>query len=104
MKGFEVWHKTPYRPMFGTQTIKSFFEKDYEKVAFVKCETIDDAFYLTNHIDQSWWHNEEVKWCIEGRRSTSVGDVIIERAWVDEPIKGKPMIVEGIGFRGLKIE
>ena len=104
MKGFEVWHRTPYIPMIVAPDISSFSEKDYEKVAFVFCETMGDAFRLTNHIDRSWWYNEEVKWCIEGKRSTSVGDVIIERNWPDEPIKGKPVVVEGLGFRKLKIE
>ena len=65
---------------------------DYHTVALVNCETLDDAFKLTNTIDDYWWKNECVvqKFSGQGCRSTSVGD-IIENAqtrehWICAPV------------------
>jgi hypothetical protein len=37
---------------------------------------LDEAFKLTNHINEPWWDNEKVE-ALVNSRSTSVGDVIV---------------------------
>lgn len=76
MKDYIVYHKID--PDFWTVP-KEMAYRDYNLVARVKCETLNDAFRLTNHIDDDWSMNTEVVWFKEPvSRSTSVGDVILD--------------------------
>lgn len=51
---------------------------DFIAVADVDAESLEQVFELTNCITQGWWLNEGVTALIESnRRSTSVGDVIV---------------------------
>jgi len=49
--------------------------KNYNRVAFVVAEEIDDVFRSMNSIDCAWWDNTNVE-CIEMDRSMSVGDLM----------------------------
>ena len=61
------------------QATKAYINGDYKAVAIIGDEDLDleDAFRLTNHIDQAWTKNEEVS-TLGGmrQRSTSVGDIV----------------------------
>jgi hypothetical protein len=73
---YEVFHAK--NPNFGFGGHPAFVPENYEKVAEVEVENVDEAFRVTNHIDEPWWKNPEVKWHKDqSRRSTSVGDVVV---------------------------
>ena len=50
-------------------------KKDYKPVALVNCDSVEKAFYYTNHIESEWWDHFTVT-LIEKSRSTSVGDIV----------------------------
>lgn len=74
----QVFHAI--RPTFGFSACLGLpepqFPVDFELVAEVDTDNVDEAFRLTNHIDQSWYENEGVK-TIKKSRSTSVGDIVV---------------------------
>lgn len=71
----QVYHAI--KPTFGLpQLPEPQFPADYELVAELDSNDIDEAFRLTNHIDQPWYENQGVK-ALKKARSTSVGDVIV---------------------------
>ena len=65
--------------MFGKVDVvmKAMTLNMYRKVAHVQTDNLDEAFRLTNHIEESWTENEEVGVYAEKVRSTSVGDILI---------------------------
>ena len=85
---YEVYHAK--EPNFGVGPELSF-PAEYELVAVVEAENVEEAYYLTNSIDWGWWENEKVR-MVKKSRSTSVGDVIINIA------TGKAERVEGCGW------
>jgi len=89
---FEVWHAKSDKIKFGFEP-RPKWPDDYDKVAVVQGETLDDAFRDTNHIDVSWQKNDEVTW-FRGwqERSTSVDDVIIQHP------PGQPFRCENSGW------
>jgi hypothetical protein len=71
----KVYHAK--NPVFG------FYHKgqpkwpeEYDLVASVETDSIEEAFRLTNHISCAWWDNQEVT-TVKKSRSTSVGDIIV---------------------------
>ena len=80
----EVWHagdsSTVYKIMrSGKLQIDAFPDiRDYSLVAKVNTNILYDAFLLTQHADDTWWHNEEIRMqtTIE-ERSTYLGDLLI---------------------------
>lgn len=82
---FKVFHANV--PNFGLGKPQKF-PKEYTPVAVVEAVDVDDAFRLTNSIDQYWANNREVEkllathnfgWAHRpGLRSTSVGDVVVD--------------------------
>ena len=50
---------------------------NFTAVAEVQAETLEEVFERTQHIRSDWAQNEGVRPLTEGRRSTSVGDVVI---------------------------
>jgi hypothetical protein len=80
-------------------SVKSnIFTEEYDRVANLEidAETIEEAlnkaYKLTNHIDQDWKLNKEVKsYLRERNRSTSVGDVFMVGA-------GTHYVVAQFGF------
>ncbi len=76
------------------------FPDDYTLVAQVHCTTFNVAYWLTNHFDKPWPQNngvQEVNPQI-GKRSTSVGDVIL----LDD--KGIYCLVASLGFKEISKE
>ena len=60
-----------------------------------ECASLDDAFALTNHIDNAWWENPGVRRNgFMNHRSTSTGDVV--------KLDGVPYKVLGVGWEQLK--
>lgn len=51
---------------------------DYNLVATVDSDSLDDAYTLTNSINHGWWENENVtsNFKEDGCRSTMMGDII----------------------------
>ena len=50
----------------------------YQKVVNVKTDDLEEAFKLTNHIDNSWLENTNVETIVNKARSTSVGDLFVK--------------------------
>ena len=78
----KVYHAVD--PKFGMGEVKQEFPADYELVATVETASVEEAFRLTNHIDGDWRYNEGVKPTELARRSTSVGDIVVDmngRIW-----------------------
>ena len=76
---FKVYHaiNPTFSGILGNKI--TFNDKNFEHVATVECEDLEDVFALTNHIEHNWTTNKEVIWKKSERvRSTSVGDVIID--------------------------
>lgn len=76
---FEIWHAID--PTFGLEFLFSDtpspeWPDDFHLVAKVRCEDEEDAFRLTQHLDEEWWKNDKV-YKVKESRSTSVGDLII---------------------------
>ena len=74
----KVYHlKSDFFPTL--ETGKLSFPDQYVLAAEVKAETLEQAFEVTNHITHDWRENEEVVSTTGlSRRSTSVGDVVVD--------------------------
>jgi len=77
---YNVYHAI--NPTFGFgEPLK--FPDEYEKVAVVDADSLEDTFRITNHIDKSWTTNSEVVELIKlHNRSTSVGDIVEDETGV----------------------
>jgi len=66
---FELMEDEPYNP------------EDFNLIAKVDTDDLEEAYMLTNHIDHDWTGNKKIKMftpdSFKGNRSTSVGDVMI---------------------------
>lgn len=72
---------------YGWGGPKLYFPHDYDVVAIVEVNRLEDVFHVTNHIDSDWTDNPEVCVTIGDKfRSTSVGDIVSTRKYND---KGK---------------
>jgi hypothetical protein len=83
MTTFQVWHNKNFLDFekYKYKEVDTVYlpENDFGVVAFVNnVPSLDDAFELTNNIDQPWVYNEGVVPFSSAAkyRSTSVGDVI----------------------------
>ena len=77
------------------ETIKEVWDNNvpeiaYLPVAFVDTESLDMAFTLTNHIDESWTKNVRVDPLLTKVRSTSIGDILVK--------DNKKYVVGMVGF------
>lgn len=51
---------------------------EYESVAIIPTDDLDEAYRLTNHIDDDWTKNPDVTYVNVGpARSSSVGDILV---------------------------
>jgi hypothetical protein len=67
-------------------------------VAIVESDSMDDAYHLTNNIDDAWTKNKGVQAIgVKEFRSTSVGDILMNGM-------GEFYIAESAGFRRLSDE
>jgi hypothetical protein len=90
---FDVYHSIT--PDFFALRNTDEFPHGYVKVASVECNTVDDAFRLTNNIDHDWWRNKEVTYYLNPKlRSTSVGDIVVK--------EGKAYLCSMIGWKEFK--
>lgn len=64
---------------------------NYNVVAVVDTDDLEEAFRLTNSIDCPWQENSGVDSMLESARSTSVGDVMVDD-------NDKVWLVAGMGF------
>jgi hypothetical protein len=70
---YKVFHVV--EPTFQP-TVPTDFPKGFEMVAEVVTDLgLEDVYRVTNHVNDPWWENPEVK-VHRKRRSTSVGDVV----------------------------
>ena len=76
---FTVYHNNELPSLMAkaAQAAKAFPD-GFKKVAVVDADNIDEVFRITNHIDEAWYGNPEVKELFDKGRSTSVGDVVVE--------------------------
>ena len=75
-KKTKVYHAVPFRPWLSGDP-RAMFPEDYQLVAEVDTNDVDEAYYLTNDVDTKWWINERVTAHVVPCRSTSVGDVLV---------------------------
>ena len=88
-------------PSFGFDWKESEVEEGaFSKVCFVDTQDLNQAYKLTNHIEEDWTSNREVFSAIPCSRSTSVGDVI---GIVSEGKITQLYVVAGRGFAELDL-
>ena len=97
---YQVWHANEHA--FAAMRIgeslgmrQPEFPMDYQLVAHVRAQDLDQVFALTNHGDEDWTRNAGVQSVTDGARSTSVGDVIVDP-------EGRPHRVESMGFEEIR--
>jgi hypothetical protein len=78
-------------PSFGVGEPPAW-PNEYQLVAEVDCDTLGEAFELTNAIDAPWEENEEVTSIVNPCRSTSVGDIVVDN-------EGKVHLCETVGWK-----
>lgn len=71
------------------------FPDDFDHVADVEAESLDEAFGLTQHIDLPWQTDIRVDARIDNPRSTSVGDVLVRHDGKNGDLK---VVVAPMGF------
>ena len=72
---FELFHVKRGKETWGWDPTPHFPE-DYDFIARVEAEELEDVFALTNHIEWNWMDNSGVFPIVKEARSTSVGDVV----------------------------
>lgn len=75
------------------------FPKNFEKVAEIKCDSLDEAWILSNSTERQWYNNPGVKIVASDctrLRSSMAGDVFA--------IKNKFFQVSSIGFTEIEVE
>lgn len=86
----------------------NFFAKEmdiskFSRIADIECESIDEAYSLSQNIDSFWLENKQVtvypySEYQKAARSTSVGDIVHSNE------EDKYYMVENVGFSEVKIE
>lgn len=71
-----VYHMKEWHTVWKKEDMPEF-PKEYRLVARLETNDLEEVFYLTNHIDHSWYENDGILWCEKDARSTSVGDVVV---------------------------
>lgn len=95
-KVFHIHHSREINDMMPwTKHPEEIDMDNYDRVAKVRCETLDDAYRLTNHIDRPWWENDLVVKTVEREvRSTSIGDIIVaghHEAYIVASVRFEPV-------------
>lgn len=91
---YKVYHAINPTFGFGKQPE---FPNEYELVAEVECDGVEDVFRITNHIDTNWTGNPEVieVYKTNGCRSTSVGDMAVDQ-------NGKAFYCDMVGWKDVE--
>lgn len=84
---------TGRRPTLLSQVAIALLKGEYEEVAHVDSDDLEDGFRFTNTINESWsnYPTDNVKPLKLNARSTSVGDIITH--------KGNTYVVAPVGFK-----
>ncbi len=100
---FHVYQSIDLEAMLDVQTgIQRWCSRSrnqfYREVALLKAEgdsPLEQAFRLTNHVEEQWQRNREILWFSkdEPLRSTSVGDIIVSLS------SGTAWAVDRVGFQ-----
>lgn len=88
-----VYHSESMHDHFGN---KEPIATDLNKVAVVNTTDLEEAFKLTNHIEEDWTLNEGVTPLVFRARSTSCGDVMVK--------DGKTYLVAMCGFKEVNLK
>ena len=75
-KKTKVFHAVPFRSRLVGDPW-ALFPEDYQLVAEVNTDNVDEAYYRTNDLGEGWWLDERVTAHVAPCRSTSVGDVLV---------------------------
>ena len=71
----EVYHLREFEVCIGAD---AEFPQDYDMVAEVQADDLEEGFRLTNTIDSPWWEQDGVQLFVKPPlRSTSAGDVLV---------------------------
>ena len=90
MANYSVWHNK--QPNFSDLYRLDFNGANFEHVAHVEANSLEEVFVKTNHhMHYDWMHEEGVRAKSGSHRSTSVGDIIIDP-------EGMPHWVCKVGF------
>jgi hypothetical protein len=73
----EVFQRLNYDPNIVFENELEINQTEYEKVAEVDSDSLEDAWSLTQNTDRDWINNLHVKYLGQAQdcRSTSIGDV-----------------------------
>ncbi len=93
-KGFDDVGRQQGRIATATKLRDAMRDNRYRRVGTILADSLNDAFRITNSIEDSWTKNPEVLGVAPGgHRSTSVGDVFV--------MNGIPHVVSSMGFTEL---
>lgn len=78
MSQMKIYHAI--NPTFGIGGHPEFNDNNFVLVAEMEAESLDEAYYLTNHVDRDWTTRVRKDFIVHKKdsRSTSVGDVIVQ--------------------------
>jgi hypothetical protein len=80
-----IWHCLPENIGNPAEQNRPLWPEKYQKVAVVDTDNLEEAFRLTQHIEEDWTRGSQVLWRWIGRtRSSSIGDVFVleDQAWI----------------------
>ena len=89
----DIWH---FDGMVQPQTIEEAIAKFdlYRQVARISVDDLEQAYYLSQHIDRDWTDNDLVYALVTRCRSSMVGDIFIR--------DGVMYFVDMIGFKQIE--
>jgi hypothetical protein len=97
MKIYKVYHNScaNFHPswQWGEELMPDL--KKLALIALVNCDTLEDAFWCTNHIERNWLENPNVFPADIKARSSMAGDVVEDpdgRMWVVAAAGWKEMV------------
>jgi hypothetical protein len=106
MSIYQVWHVNKEDPLIRAAALRHRFKEEdgnqllfpehYTHVANVNINDIEDAYELANHIHTAWYNNKSVE-ILDLSRSTSIGDVIVDK-------KGVVHRCESMGWEQIKVQ
>ena len=68
----------------------------YQHIATIEAGGLEDAYYLTNTIEEYWFEGSHVTWLRDaGARSSMVGDAFV--------LDGEWYVIDRVGFRRMEV-
>jgi hypothetical protein len=93
---YTVYHRQPVYPGLvlpdqdPIPVVDLNWPANYQKVALVEANSLEEVYLKTQHLETVWWHNQSVK-AIQMSRSTAIGDVLRDE-------NGNLWVVAAFGF------